>query len=373
MMAFTFKLMKLPWLASDEKLLIWGTSAVKFSFRELPDSEEFAFINTSYDLQLIDRYDDFGFPVGNQPITDREKLAMLLGAINASDQKPAYVIIDIHFVDSTEYDSALYAELKKMDNVILSSHISEDGFFEAPLFQGINYGLSDYVIGSVFDGVYKYQLVHEDTLKLLPLKVHQAISNSDISHKGPFVKIDDKWTTNNFIMNYRILQKDIQNLEAGFNPVSMGELLYLTDEDIQDFVKDKIVVIGDFFENDMHETIFEITAGPLILVNAYLTIKNGDTSINILFLFLMVIFYAYLSYMVFYEGDMIENWISKFSSKSVSRYFMGFASYFLILILFSILCFALFNVHINIFFVAVAFYLLDRVVHLTLFRKKQIK
>lgn len=369
MMAFTFYLMRLPWLASDEKFLIWATSNAKFSTRELPASEDYAFINTSYDLQLIDRYDDFGFPVGNQPVTDRDKLAMLLGAINSGDQKPKYVIIDIHFVDSTSYDSSLLAELIKMENVILSSHINQEGVFEPPLFHQVNFGLSDYVIGSVFDGVYKYQLIHQDTLKLLPLKVHESISGQVANQFGPFVKIGDRWTTNNFIMNYRLLQFDIENLEAGFNPVSMGELLYLTDEDIQNFVADKVVVIGDFFENDMHETIFEITAGPLILVNAYLTIKNGDTSINVVFFLLMILFYAYSSYLVFYEGDFIENWIRKFSNKNISRYFMGFASYFLLLTIFSIVCFAFFNVHINIFFVALAYYVLDRIVHFLFFRK----
>ncbi len=367
MMVLTFYLMKLPWLAGDEKLLIWATSAVKFSFREVPASEDFAFINTSYDLHLIDRYDDFGFPVGNQPITDRDKLATLLRMINAGETKPSYVIIDIHFVDTTAFDGALLAELEAMDNVILSSHINEAGSFEAPLFQGINYGLSDYVIGSVFDGIYKYQLIHHDSLKLLPLRVHEALSGDKAQSLGPFVRIGDRWTTNNFIMNYRLLQKDIQDLEAGFNPINMGELLYLTDEDVQDFVAGKIVVIGDFFENDMHETIFEISAGPLILVNAFLTIKNGDTSVNVFFFLLMILFYAYLSYLVFYDGDMIENWIRKHSSKKISRFFMGFASYFLILTLFSILCFALFNVHINIFFIAAAFWVLDRIVSIVAF------
>ena len=88
---------------------------------------------------------------------------------------------------------------------------------------------------------------------------------------------------------------------------------------------------------------------------------------------LMVFCYAYMSYLVFYEGDFIENWISKFSSKRVSRYLMGFASYFMLLTIYSIVCFALFNVHINIFFVALAYYMLDRIVHLILFRRSKAK
>lgn len=361
MMVFTFYLMKLPWLAGDEKFLIWGSSAVKFSFREVPSSEDFAFINTSYDLQLVDRFDEFGFPVGNRAITDREKLLRLFSAINNGEKKPKYIILDIHFVDSTEFDTALQKELNVLDNVIVSAHLNEKGELEKPIFN-VNHGLSDYVIGSVFDGIYKYQLIYQDSLKQTPLKVFEALHGEPVTSYGPFVKIGERWTTNNFIMNYRILQKDIQNLEAGFNPVGMGELLYLPDEDIQDFLADKIVVVGDFFENDMHETIFEITSGPIILVNALLTIEEADTIVNLFFFSLMFIFYAYLSFLVYYEGDFIEKKIEKFTSKKMSRYFIGFASYFLILAVFSIICFIFFNIHVNIFFVAIGFYLLDRLV-----------
>ena len=50
MLWLTFFLMKLPWLAGDEKFLIWSTSAVKLAVRDVPDPENFALINTSYDL-----------------------------------------------------------------------------------------------------------------------------------------------------------------------------------------------------------------------------------------------------------------------------------------------------------------------------------
>jgi len=223
MMALTFYLMKLPWLASDEKFLIWSTSALEFANRERPDSKDFALINTSYDLQLIDRYDEFGFPIGNQAITDRQKLAQLLRVINNGTKKPEYIIMDIHFVDSSAFDAELATELSRMDNVILSAHINELVDLEKPLFEGVNYGISDYLIGSAFDGVYKYQLIYDDTSRLLPLKVHEEINDVRSVKSGPFVKVGEGWTMNNFIMNYRILQKDIYDLEAGFNPVSLGE------------------------------------------------------------------------------------------------------------------------------------------------------
>lgn len=365
--------MKLPWLAGDEKFLIWSTTALNFANRERPDSEDFALINTSYDLQLIDRYDEFGFPVGNQAITDRQKLAQLLKVINDGDSKPKYVIIDVHFVDSSSYDDELELELNKLDNVILSAHINEYDEVEKPLFQDVNFGISDYLIGSAFDGVYKYQLIYNDTSKLLPLKVYETINNIEVSKRGPFLNVGREWTLNNFIMNYRILQKDIYDLEAGFNPVSLGELLYLTDQDIQQFVADKVIVIGDFFENDMHETVLEITAGPLILLNAFLSLIHNDTIINPWFFLLLAAAYGYLSYMAFAEGDLIEQKIKKLKSLKMTRYLAGFASYFLILTITSILTFWLFNIHINVFFIAIAFYILDRLSALIFYRTSPSK
>lgn len=362
MLVVTMYLMKLPWLASDEKFLIWSTSIAKFASRDIPASDDFALINTSYDLQLIDRFDEFGFPVGNQVITDREKLTTLFNILNAGEVKPKYIFCDIHFVDPTESDSALLAELQKMDNIILSAHLNENDELEAPLFEGINYGLSDYVIGSVFDGVYKYQLIYEDSLELTPLNVLKELSGKEVVQKGPLVKIGNRWTLNNFIMNYRLLQKDIEDLEAGFNPVSLGELLYLEDQDIQEFVGGKMVFIGDFFENDMHETLFEISAGPLILLNAYLSIVEGDTVINIGFFTIMLLVYLFLSYMVFVDGDYIEKQINKIGSVAFAKYIIGFASYLIILAVLSIITFFLFNIHINIFFVAIGYYISDKAV-----------
>ena len=363
MIFFTFYLMKLPWLAGDEKFLIWSSSAVKLANREIPSSDDYAFINTSYDLQLIDRYDEFGFPVGNQVITDREKLALFLDIIGKGTEKPKYVICDVHFVDSTYADQQLHDALRQLDNVIISSHLNDAGQVEIPIFDDINRGLSDYVIGSIFDGVYKYQLIYHDSLKLTPLKMYEDISGEKAEMVGPLVKIGDRYTLNNFIMNYRLLQKDIVDLEAGFNPVSLGELLFLEDKDIQDFTAGKIVVIGDFFENDTHETLFEITAGPLIILNAFLTIREGDTIVNIWFFLLLFVTYLYLSYMVFVEGDYMEQKIvQKFGTIVIAKYLAGFASYITILAVLSLITFYLFNIHLNIFFLSLAFYGMDKII-----------
>lgn len=342
--------------------MIWATSTIKFINRDIPESEEFAFINVSYDKMLIDKYDEFGFPVGNQAISDRQKLTSLVQSINQSERKPKFLFFDIYFEEQTPYDSVLNSEFKKLDNHIVSSHLDDENNLMLPSLTNVNIGLSDYVAGSVFEGVYKFQLFFKDSLKLTPLIIHENLSNDKSSVLGPFVKVGNTYTLNHFILNYRLLQQDIENLEAGFNPINLGELLILPREDIADFLHNKIVVIGDFFENDMHETIFEVTAGPVVLVNAYLAISNQDTVVNILFLFIVLLVYFGLSFIAIYPEDMIERYIKKkYGSIKWLGNLTSFMSYIIILIITSSITYFLFNIHLNVFMLSVYIFIIEKV------------
>ena len=360
----------LPWLAGDEKIMIWATSALKLSSRETPNGEKFALINISYDKILIDKYDEFGFPIGNQAITDRSKLIRLLHTINSSSDQPQYIFLDLFFDEPTEYDSALNIELLNSKNLIVSTHLNENQELIKPLFANVKNGLSDYVIGNIFEGVYKFQLFFNDSLKLTPLIINEDINDYRSIKYGPFIKIRDGFTLNHFIMNYRILQKDINDLEAGFNPTHLGELLLLPEEDIASFLKNKIVVIGDFYEDDMHETLFEITAGPVILINAFLSIENHDTVVNIFFLLIIIGVYYGVSFIAIYPEDLLENYIrKKYGKIKWVGNLTSFMSYMIILIVTSIFCYFLFNIHINVFFLTIYLFIIEKISHLIFKRK----
>jgi len=357
----SFWLISLPWLAGDEKLMIWTTSLVKFLNREVPSSERFALINTSYDLMLIDRYDEFGFPVGNQAITDRSRMALLLDIVSKAQHKPDMMFFDILFEAPTPEDSALRASLLQLPRHMLSYHLDTDEQPILPVMPGVNIGLSDYVIGNNFEGAYKYQLVYNDSLHLSPLRIYEILYDTKARQIGPFVQVGEHTTLNNFIIDYKVLQKDIDDLEAGFNPVNLGELLLLPDEDIQEYLKGKIVVIGDFRENDMHETLFEITAGPLILVNVLLSLEAMDTYVNFWFFLLLGVVFAYVSYMSLTDKDIIEEAIQRrFGNVRLAKYLAGFASYLAILTSLSVLTFFIFNIHINVFFLSCYLYGVDK-------------
>ena len=357
MLFFTFYLMRLPWLAGDEKLLIWSTSLFQLVNREPPPPEEFALVNTSYDLKLIDRIDANGFPVGQQVITDREKLARLVEILASGPKKPAYVIMDIHFADTSSDDQRLREAFSRLPNTMVSAHLNDDDQFEAPVFKEVGTGLSDYVTASVFEGVYKYQLVFRDTMLLTPLKVHAALTKQPVKAVGPFVKVGDRWMLNHFILNFRLLQKDLVDDKADFNPVNLGELLSLPEDEIRSFAAGKILVLGDLLENDMHQTLFEVTAGPVILLNAYLSIREGDTALGVMFLLLLFGVYLFLSHRVFNQQDFLTG-RGQFKWRGFELVLPtdGFMGYLSVLVLLSLFTFFLYNVHLNVFFLACAFY-----------------
>ena len=85
--------------------------------------EEVLFINTSSDLQLVDRTDGNGFPVGNAAITDRRKLDDLLNMIKSSGNYK-YVLLDVFFEEGyeSEYDSSLFSTIASMDRVVIPRH-----------------------------------------------------------------------------------------------------------------------------------------------------------------------------------------------------------------------------------------------------------
>jgi len=352
----------LPWLAGDEKLLIWATSTIKFVQREIPDSRDYALVNVSDDLRLIDKYDEYGFPVGNQAVTDRVKLTRFFHIINDSPVKPEYILCDIFFENSSNDDSLLNIEMSKLENLVVSSHLGEDKSLKRPVIGNIKYGLSDYVIGNIFEGIYKFQLYFQDSIGLTSLLMAQEIDNSKSNKSGPFVKYGNTWTLNYFIMNYRLLQKDIRSQDTGFNPVNLGELLILPEEDITHFLENKILIIGDFFNGDMHETIFEVTAGPLILLNAYLSIINRDTYINFLFFLILGITFLVISYIAIYPFDFIEEYIRKKYGRILwARNLTSFMSYLIILTVASTGLFFIFNIHINVFFLSIYLFIVEKI------------
>lgn len=360
MLALTMYFWSLPWLAGDEKFLIWSSSLIKKHFTEKPPAEEVALINVSYDLALTDKLDEFGFPVGQTVITDRARLAEFYAIMNAGNHPYQFMLTDVFFADPSTDDELLQSEISGLKKALFSTHLNDKDSVMPTVFKA-DYGISDYLIANIFEGVYKGQLIFNDTLLHTSLKAIDA----DAKLFGPFAKVNEQFIPNHFIINYSLLQNEMLKLAYNYNPVNLGELLLLPEEDIHAFVKGKLVILGDYKENDMHETVFEITSGPLILLNVYYQLLRGNTTVNFFFLLLIVVSYFFLSFLVVLPEDPVRSFLIKRFGKTriVSKLLTGITFYSVSLSLLSFCLFFLFNIHINAFFIGLYCYGVDWIVY----------
>ena len=259
----------------DERFVIRWSSVIKkmvFKIDDKPPRNDLLFINTSYDNMLIDRIDADGFSVGNQVITDREKLSRLFEIMKNNNSNHKYVICDIFFQNPSPYDSSLNENLIKVKNIIIPYHIGTENAMQEPIFN-INKGFSDYNL--IEDSFLKYSLMQNDSQPSLPLKMYMDMYNADFKSKGIISFMNGKPAFNTVIIDFKVRYYDISE-ETSQNPypyVNLGEFLSLPDSLISETLKNRIVIIGDLQEGDMHQTLIGTMPGSIILLNVFLTLN----------------------------------------------------------------------------------------------------
>jgi len=297
----------LPFLHSEEMLLFKMASFVKtlvLEQEEKPSKDDFIFINTAYDKQLVNIYDEKTGP-GNRAITDRKKLAEFFKILNQKPDNHKYVICDILFKDTSDFDTLLEKELKRLPNVIIAYDLDENGNPDIITpFAKLNKGLATY---RPEEGVLlRFNLQDNDIHKSLPLVMYEQLHHTKLKHKGFLYWLNDHIIFHNFILNLRIRDYDLfeRKEEERYQIVNLGYLLGSPgpnlEESILSYVKNKIIIIGDFVEQDIHATIYGDMAGSLILLNAYLALVNKDNVITIPFLLFLFLSYSLLFFVIFY-------------------------------------------------------------------------
>lgn len=270
-----------------------------------PKEDELLFINISYDLKLIDKLDEDGFPIGNDFITDREKIAKLFHILNSQDSSYKYIICDIFFKDPSPDDELLARELEKMKNIRISYHLKRDGTPDTPIFKAQK-GLADYpVMQQTF---LKFHLITNDTFRSTPLLMYEDLYGKKLEKKGAFYYLDGKMCLNSIIIDHRIRNENILEGKAvtKYPFVYLGEFLSLPEEEILKTTKNKIILIGDFLERDLHNTVVGKMGGTLVLLNVYLSLVYGDNIIDIWFFIILFIGYFFISMKIFSKNKLTD-------------------------------------------------------------------
>ena len=219
---------------------------------------DFVFVNVSRDLKLVS--DPFEY--GETAITDRSKLAQFFKILADNGNKHHYALCDIFLEFSNDDDSALLAETKRCTRLLFPYHLTGDSV-QKPCLQ-VHSALSDFVTNT--GGFSKFKLVYNDTLKTTPLVLLEEIDQK----KYPKSYLDFK----SVFPKYYIQSSQLfENQQYPF--FNLGELLMLSEADsfYHKFLENKFIIIGNY-DADVHNSAVDKIAGPLILLNTYLSIRN---------------------------------------------------------------------------------------------------
>ena len=241
----------------------------------IPD--EIMLIDVAYDKELVD-YEEDGFYVGKDLITDRKKLFQFLSFVKEAGNYK-YVMLDVIFEEGYKTPYALFHLIAQMDRIVIATHEDTRLQDSILLSKAAN---ADYTTTWKETNFSRFQYLHEDQTSI-PLQMYRELEKKDIKKFG-FLYFSNNWLCRNAItlkMPYRITSDlSDEGERKKFNVVRMGsDLLDSTSvTTLTDEIEGKILVIGDF-KYDMHETYAGIQPGSLINLNAYYALKRGDHSL----------------------------------------------------------------------------------------------
>jgi len=369
LMLLTFWLLNWHFVHWDEgEILQFGPILKKYvlGIEKKPDQDEFIFVNVSYDNQLTDIYDDWGFPLGNTTITDRVKLAEFLSILAQTNTHKA-VLCDIRLDLTSPHDSLLLAAFDKLDNYLVSNHIS-DSLPDKTVIP-VKTAISDYSIsGGAF---FKFRYIINDSLKTMPLQLVELIEGKNFINKGGFLFSNGELYFNTFIVDFLVRPYDLFQSQDNFFYDNLGNLLFLEADELTEIARDKIIVIGDYERSDLHDTLLGEMPGPLILLNAYLNLKGGANKLLLSYSLVMFLGFFLISFYMIVPEDILEKKIkSRVKHKLLAGFITNILGYFIMLLIILSISYFFFGILLNLLWIGIYLMIMDKVVGWAIVRIK---
>lgn len=295
------------------------------SINNISDSiNDFLPVNVGYDRTLVDAFDCYGIPVGSIAIVDREKLNNFFELIEGCEYR--CIVIDLQFFeeDKTNADSSLFSVINRIPRLVIAQNAegSNNSVLNPELLYPSEYGIS------LAEGNFvKFQFYHDNKPGLATKAFEIAYPNS--RHNGLYM--------NNICLPLPFSVADGYNMENEKTYYNLGvDLLdvYKKNE-LAQFVKDKIIIVGDFVGGDNHDAYVGQISGPEIIINALIALKNGINIISPTVLIITFITYM-LAIFIMIKGPL---WLlpTKFGTFSLLRVASSFFNYTLLIFIMNLL------------------------------------
>ena len=228
----------------------------------VPDS--LLFVNVAYDKEFVEATDEYGLPVGQTQITDRQKLLQLLQELKRrNDYK--YILMDIFFDEETHTsaDSVLFATICSMPRIVIPRHRDGKLANEALYAKA---GMADYTTTYKEAGFVKYPYLI-DSVASMPLRMYEDITGRTIKHHWFLYTDGWKIVRKSVILAFDVNVNTPYNEEGEKNWYNLGADLLGNDEEkgllyeLPELTKGKYIAIGAMAEDDMHSTYLDARTG----------------------------------------------------------------------------------------------------------------
>lgn len=295
--------------------------------------EEYVFINVAYDKELVPIADEYGLPMGEMDITDRCKLASFLSQLQDAHR---YVMMDVLLSGDyiSDSDSLLIDAIIKADRISISRS-STSNLLDERLNEKAGY--IDYSTDISETNFVKFQFLQNGS-PTMPYMAYESIYGPDsVKAFGPFY-----WRNGHLNWNTLTLRFPIKLWNTSTGNTDNGDAINLQEKkilnlgadildlelDIPSLVKDRVVVIGDFTEEDIHDTYLGKIAGPVINVNALEALKNNELEIPWSLIEFLFVFYVIVTYLTVRRPVSTHKILSLLHiNKPIVRYLLSFIGY----------------------------------------------
>ena len=292
--------------------------------------EKFLLLNSSRNNALVPLDNDH---LTNAVITDRRMLAEKLRILDQNAGHIQFIICDI-FLESPAADAAadsllqeVLTSLDKKKKIVIPAWYNDvEKEVTMPVFAATT-GLSQYRSSFLNTQFLKYSFIPYDGWRQLPLIAWEAVSGKPLVKKGKGIFTwythDGKWVLNTVIPEFRYSQDLISEGENYFQLGLFEE--YLLGEN-------QVVIIGDIEgRNDIHTSVTGMDAGPVILMNLYASLAEGDHVIPTGYLILLFLVFFYVTYHTFFHRREIPEGESRF--RKIIALLWNQRCYFILLLL----------------------------------------
>lgn len=252
-------------------------------------------INVAYDKQLIEWTDEYGLPVGKQVITDREKLLRFL-QIARETNNYRYIMLDVVFEPDvhTDIDSLLFATIANTDRLVIPRH-KDDELTDSLLLSKLAY--ADYRTSINEGNFVKYQYINNDMVSMA-WKMYADCTGMEYSHWGPFYFSNGRLCNSCLFLNFTVMPGEgsyTPNGEKIFYNIGIDILDQAKNIDYSTFLRNKVIIIGDLTENDIHDTYAGPMSGSYINYNAFLALMDGKHYVDWPSMTVLFIIYFFIS------------------------------------------------------------------------------